>query len=52
MIWQQRKRHCGVLRLENLPREARQVLLIDVVFHCMCLDIYAKMGCFHQIGLL
>jgi predicted nuclease of predicted toxin-antitoxin system len=31
MIWQQRKRHCGVLRLENLPREARQVLLIDAL---------------------
>ena len=29
MIWQQRKRHCGILRLENLPREARKVLLID-----------------------
>ncbi|MBG1269591.1 DUF5615 family PIN-like protein [Nostoc sp. WHI] len=31
MIWQQRKRHCGVLRLENLPREARKVLLIDAL---------------------
>jgi predicted nuclease of predicted toxin-antitoxin system len=31
MIWQQRKRHCGVLCLENLPREARKVLLIDVL---------------------
>jgi predicted nuclease of predicted toxin-antitoxin system len=31
MIWQQRKRHCGVLRLENLPREARKLLLIDVL---------------------
>lgn len=31
MIWQQRKHHCGVLRLENLPREARKVLLIDAL---------------------
>ncbi|WGV27702.1 DUF5615 family PIN-like protein [Halotia branconii] len=31
MIWQQRKCHCGVLRLENLPSEVRKVLLIDVL---------------------
>ena len=31
MIWQQRKRHCGILRWENLPREARKVLLIDAL---------------------
>jgi predicted nuclease of predicted toxin-antitoxin system len=31
MIWQQRKSHCGILRLENLPREQRKTLLIDAI---------------------
>ena len=31
MIWRQRKPHCGVLRLENLPRSERIVLLRDVL---------------------
>lgn len=26
MIWQQQKSHCGILRLENLPRKEREVL--------------------------
>ena len=29
MIWREQKNHCGVLRLENLPRAARKVLLED-----------------------
>ena len=31
MIWRQRRRHCGVLRLENLPRAARRILLENVL---------------------
>ena len=31
MIWRQGKSHCGVLRLENLPRSERIVLLRDVL---------------------
>ena len=31
MIWQQRKSHCGILRLENLPREQRKTLLMDAL---------------------
>jgi predicted nuclease of predicted toxin-antitoxin system len=31
MIWQQRKPHCGVLRLENLPRQERLELVRDVL---------------------
>lgn len=31
MIWRQGRPHCGVLRLENLPRSERISLLIDVV---------------------
>ena len=31
MIWQQQKPHCGILRLENLPRKAREVLLDDAL---------------------
>ena len=27
MIWQQQKSHCGILRLENVPRKEREVLL-------------------------
>lgn len=33
MIWRQGKSHCGVLRLENLPRSERKVLLNDVLDH-------------------
>ena len=31
MIWHQGKRHCGVLRLENLPRQQRIALLRDTL---------------------
>ena len=31
MIWRQGKPHCGVLRLENLPRSERKALLHDVL---------------------
>jgi predicted nuclease of predicted toxin-antitoxin system len=31
MIWRQGKSHCGVLRLENLPRSQRKALLYDVL---------------------
>jgi len=31
MIWRQGKPHCGVLRLENLPRTERIALLHDVL---------------------
>ena len=31
MIWRQGKSHCGVLRLENLPRSQRKALLRDVL---------------------
>jgi predicted nuclease of predicted toxin-antitoxin system len=31
MIWQQQKRHCGVLRLANLPRVERKMLLMDAL---------------------
>ena len=27
MIWREGRRHCGLLRVENLPRSARDVLL-------------------------
>lgn len=33
MIWQQQRPHCGVLRLENLPRPERMDLIKDV-FSC------------------
>ena len=33
MIWRQGKPHCGVLRLENLPRAERIALLNDVLDH-------------------
>ena len=36
MIWRQKRLHCGVLRLENLPRTERKSLLYDV------LDSHAK----------
>lgn len=31
MIWREGKSHCGVLRLENLPRAERRALLEDVL---------------------
>ena len=31
MIWQQQKAHCGILRLENLPRSERMDLIKDVI---------------------
>ena len=31
MIWREGKEHCGVLRLENLPRVARIALLTDTL---------------------
>ena len=31
MIWREGKAHCGILRLENLPRNARIQLLADVL---------------------
>jgi predicted nuclease of predicted toxin-antitoxin system len=31
MIWQQQKSHCGILRLENVPRKEREILLKDAL---------------------
>jgi predicted nuclease of predicted toxin-antitoxin system len=31
IIWQQGQKHCGVLRLENLPRSERMALVKDVL---------------------
>jgi predicted nuclease of predicted toxin-antitoxin system len=31
MIWQRGISHCGILRLENLPRDERKMLLEDVL---------------------
>jgi predicted nuclease of predicted toxin-antitoxin system len=31
IIWQRQKSHCGILRLENLPRQEREVLLEDAL---------------------
>ena len=31
MIWRQEKPHCGVLRMENLPRRERLALMQDVL---------------------
>ena len=31
MIWRQGKKHCGILRLENLPRAERMMLLDDAL---------------------
>ncbi len=31
MIWRQGRIHCGILRLENLPRFEREKLLIEVL---------------------
>jgi len=33
MVWRQGKPHCGILRLENLPRQERRKLLQDVIQH-------------------
>ena len=33
MIWQQGQSHCGVLRIENLPRPERLSLVKDVLRH-------------------
>ena len=33
MIWLQQKKHCGVLRLENLPRLERKQLLQEVLIN-------------------
>ncbi len=33
MIWREGKPHCGVLRLENLPRSRRESLLQDALDH-------------------
>ena len=33
MIWREGRAHCGVLRLENLPRTERIALLQDVLAH-------------------
>lgn len=33
MIWLQQKNHCGVLRLENLPRAERKKLLQEVLIN-------------------
>ena len=41
MIWRQGKPHCGVLRLENLPRSARIALLHDVL-DCHGLDLESR----------
>ena len=38
MIWRQGKPHCGILRLENLPRSERIALLQDVL-DCHSLDL-------------
>ena len=31
MIWREGRPHCGLLRLENLPRDQRKALLVDVL---------------------
>lgn len=33
MVWREGKRHCGLLRIENLPRYQRQSLLEYVLAH-------------------
>ena len=38
MIWRHGKMHCGVLRLENLPRAERMTLLNDVL-NCHAKDL-------------
>jgi predicted nuclease of predicted toxin-antitoxin system len=41
IIWRQSKPHCGVLRLENLPRSERIALLRDVL-DCHSLDLESR----------
>ena len=31
MIWQQQRLHCGILRLENVPRKEREILLEEAI---------------------
>ncbi|MCB0127901.1 MAG: DUF5615 family PIN-like protein [Caldilineaceae bacterium] len=31
MIWREQRAHCGVLRLENVPRAVRKQLLVDTL---------------------
>jgi predicted nuclease of predicted toxin-antitoxin system len=31
IVWVQKKQHCGIIRLENLPRSQRQILLDEVL---------------------
>jgi predicted nuclease of predicted toxin-antitoxin system len=39
MIWRQGKSHCGVLRLENLPRSERRALFHEVLeYHSQDLE--------------
>ena len=33
MIWRKGQSHCGILRLENVPRSERKALLHDVLEH-------------------
>jgi predicted nuclease of predicted toxin-antitoxin system len=33
MIWREGMKHCGVLRLENVPRSERKALLCDALEH-------------------
>ena len=33
MIWREGKQHCGILRLDNLPRSDRKALLMEVLIH-------------------
>ena len=36
MVWRQKKPHCGILRMENLPRPQRIRLLHDVLTQYAC----------------
>ena len=38
LIWRERKPHCGVLRLENLPRSERRALVVYVL-NCHSQDL-------------
>ena len=38
MIWREAKRHCGLLRIENLPRSERKALLLYVL-NCHAQDL-------------
>lgn len=33
MVWREGRAHCGLLRIENLPRDKRRSLLEDVLAH-------------------